>query len=438
MVYSRRKFTSPGSVRLVCHPVPEKASSLGETASKILSSLPKLDLADRLAQTRLLMRQHGLPALIITDQRKLRYFTGSDLPAALLAIDPIRSLVLLESGRSYHHLLKDRSENTNSDVTSPGDLLIELADFFKGSSVIGIDGSTMKHSFYDALKRSLPTDIELRSADNLIATVCGRKNESEISRIRAAANILARSLDVVGEKLYHLSESELAAEIDNTLDTLRVRDRPAKGRLHKIKTRVAYGVNAADITHDASSVRLKRGELAVVSAGAVVDGYWAIESRTLGTTNDPELSTVLSAVHQLERRVRKLAQSGMGLDEVFSSTISDLRNAGIAKLAPHGPCFSVGTDIGEAFGQFEPEETMPICVQPGLYVIGKGGARIGRTDSITATSDTKPTRIGIKVSHHLTKTPAYYSCPFSVDPERIDSYTEILIGDRPGRWEGGF
>ena len=90
------------------------------------------------------------------------------------------------------------------------------------------------------------------------------------------------------------------------------------------------------------------------------------------------------------------------------------------------------------FGPFGTGETLTICVQPGIYVVGKGGARIGHTEPVTTRSNTKSIDIDVNINLYLTSAPGYYSDLFSIDNEKIDSYTEILLADYPGLWTVGF
>jgi hypothetical protein len=149
------------------------------------------------------------------------------------------------------------------------------------------------------------------------------------------------------------------------------------------------------------------------------------------------VTAALSVVHQLSWGVQELARSGAGLDQILTEAMMSLREAGIAHLAPHGPCFSVGTDIGERFGAGAPGLTRTVCIQPGLYIPGKAGIRVGRTLSVKVTLDAKPNGIDLMSYDSLGDAPAYYSRPFSVDARKSDGYAEILIGERPGAWEGG-
>jgi len=140
---------------------------------------------------------------------------------------------------------------------------------------------------------------------------------------------------------------------------------------------------------------------------------------------------------QLARGVQELAESGASLDQVFTAALSEMRQSGIAHLSPHGPCFSVGASIGESFGPGDPGATRTVCVQPGIYIPGKASIRIGRTHCLKVSPAPAHDRIQLIPVGSLAGAAPYFSQPFSVDTLESDRYTEFLIGDRPGSWEGG-
>lgn len=435
MLQSRRRAAS-GDCGALSRPVSGQGPSLEQTASAALSSLPELDVSGRLLLVRVLMRQHGLDAVLVSDRSRIRYFTGSALPAELLIISPDRMLAFA-GGTREDGFARTGGNRLVLNAGSQADAVRAAAEFLEQGQIVGFDPAAITFEIHDRLMRSLPSGAELRESGDIVSEACEWRDETEAARVRAAAMILIGVLDAASGRIYDLPEAGLAAEIDGVLDVLGVRERPLRRQPPLIRTRVAYGPNSADIMHEPSAATLRKGEVAVVSAGAVVDGYWAVESRTLGSTRDPQVTAALSAVHRLSQGVRELAWSGAGLDRIFAAAMAGLRESGIAHLAPHGPCFSVGTGIGEPFGAAAQGATMTVCIQPGIYIPGKAGVRAGRTHCIKVNHDTEPDGIRLTAYESLAGTPAYYSRPFSADTRKSDGYTPILIAERPGSWEGG-
>jgi len=170
--------------------------------------------------------------------------------------------------------------------------------------------------------------------------------------------------------------------------------------------------------HEPSALPLRDGEVAVVSAGAVVDGYWAVESRTLGVTRSPQVKAALSAAGQLARGVQELAESGASLDQVFTAALSEMRQSGIAHLSPHGPCFSVGASIGESFGPGDPGAR-------GRCASSRESTSLGKLhpDWPNALPEVSPApahdRIQLIPVGSLARAAPYFSQPFSVGHAKI-------------------
>jgi len=60
----------------------------------------------------------------------------------------------------------------------------------------------------------------------------------------------------------------------------------------------------------------------------------------------------------------------MGFDDVCQQVMVALRDAGLAGLAPHAPCFSLGLQWGTRLclgGDIH----LAACIEPGLYIPGR-------------------------------------------------------------------
>lgn len=400
-----------------------------------LPNLPPLNMADRLARLRMAMRNDNLDGLIVRNTSFHRYLIGPNVSAVLLTVDHRRICAYIRPDVIVASLPSDLDPLVQ--IRNAGDPSADAVAFFNKHAVIGFEAETMTSDEYARLRDSISDEVQLRKADELLRAVCSKRDLGEVARVNAAAKIVGKSLDSVSKRIQFLSEAEFATEVDRELQNLRARQRLSKREIPQIRTYVAYGANAGDVTHRPTSAHLRAGELAIVSAGAVVDAYWAVESRTLGTTNDPRLSAVHSMVRYLSHWVRQLLRAGRSLDDVTEKTMLLLREAGVVGLAPHVPCFSVGMELADPQFSDEVENIRFACVEPGLYIPGAGGARIGQTEVFTGSPGPAPKPINLEGHDLLADVPPYFSSNFSVDSRDIDRHTEILIGDHFCPWDGG-
>jgi Xaa-Pro aminopeptidase len=166
-------------------------------------------------------------------------------------------------------------------------------------------------------------------------------------------------------------------------------------------TIVAAGPNGALPHHQPTQRCIEQGELVTIDFGARVDGYHADMTRTLLVGGQPQgwQAEMYAAVLQAQSAgVAALSASAVA-SEVDGAARDVIAGAGFGEHFVHGLGHGVGLQIHEApyLGSTSTDKlapSVPVTVEPGVYVPGRGGVRIedtvvvhaGRVESLTTTT----------------------------------------------------
>ena len=131
------------------------------------------------------------------------------------------------------------------------------------------------------------------------------------------------------------------------------------------------------------------GDLIVVDAGALVDGYHADMTRTF-VVGEPDAwqVEVHDVVLRAQTSARERYRDGADLREVDAAARDLVADAGHAEHFDHGLGHGVGLEIHEP-PYLGPRSTgtmsagMAITVEPGVYLPGRGGVRFEDTLVVT-------------------------------------------------------
>lgn len=156
-------------------------------------------------------------------------------------------------------------------------------------------------------------------------------------------------------------------------------------------TIVASGPHGAIPHHSPGSRALKRGDLVVIDCGARYGGYHADMTRTvcLGSP-EPWQREIYDLVAAAQLAGIAAARPGAELGDVDAAARSIIAAAGHGDHFGHGLGHGVGLEVHEApmigpgrAGKLQ--ELVPITVEPGIYLPGKGGVRVEDTVVVRAT-----------------------------------------------------
>jgi Xaa-Pro aminopeptidase len=336
--------------------------------------------ADRVAAR---LAERELDLLLVTDALNLRYLTGFTGSNAL-------ALVGLEMRRfltDFRYVERARTEVTGFDLQlAPQELRTALAAGWPpGELRVGFEDQHVSVRRHAELRETLPERIELVPAGGLVEAERAIKEPGEVATIRAAAALVDEIYAWLAEDaLVGRTERDVALALEQEM-----RMRGAEGP--SFSSIVAAAENGALPHAVPRDVAIPAGTLLTLDIGARMDGYCSDCTRTWATgALDDDLAelydTVLNAQETALAAVRP-GPEGRELDAVARDLITA---AGHGDHFGHGLGHGVGLDVHEAprlartaTGRLEAGHV--VTVEPGIYLPGRGGARI--EDLVVVTGD---------------------------------------------------
>ena len=162
---------------------------------------------------------------------------------------------------------------------------------------------------------------------------------------------------------------------------------------------VAGGPHSAIPHHQPTDRPLVSGDLLKIDFGARVAGYHADQTRTfvVGAAASWQLE-IHAVVAQAQARGREALSGGVSLVSIDKASRTVITAAGYAENYPHGLGHGVGLEIHEA-PMLGARSTgilhagVPVTIEPGIYLPGRGGVRIEDTMWVTENGSESLTRL---------------------------------------------
>ncbi len=205
------------------------------------------------------------------------------------------------------------------------------------------------------------------------------KDDGELALLARACEITGWAFDQAVPRIRAgMTERELAVLIERAMVDAGA-ESPA------FDTIVASGPNGAIPHHAPGERRFEPGDMITVDCGARYGGYHADMTRTvaLGEPAAWQLE-IYGLVAAAQRAGIDAATDGAAAADVDAAARDLIAEAGYGEQFGHGLGHGVGLEIHEAplVGQAKPGrlgDRVPITVEPGIYLPGKGGVRIEDT-----------------------------------------------------------
>lgn len=353
-----------------------------------------MDVAGRLGRLRDALADGagatGTDALLVGHLTNVRYLTGFTGSAALLLVTP-SDTVFVTDGRYKDRAaaeLEAAGVTATIEVVNDAEATVVEHVARLGLTSLGLEADTVTWSAQRRLAGALSKDgggCEALPTTAVVETLRLTKDAGEVARIRAAAAIADRALDTVRRRLLDgLTESEFAAELDDTMRSLGADDL-------SFETIVASGPNGARPHHTPSDRQIAQGDLVVIDFGALVDGYHSDMTRTLGVGSlDEERRHMLDVVLASQAAGVAAVTSGVDCATVDKACRDLIDEAGMGDAFLHSTGHGVGLDIHEeprvssrSTATLRPGHV--VTVEPGVYLTGIGGVRI--EDTVLVTED---------------------------------------------------
>jgi Xaa-Pro aminopeptidase len=319
----------------------------------------------------------GADGALITSGPNVRYLTGLASSNAALLLPADGPAVLATDSR--YALAAQR------DCAQDPDLELIVERFVEPRLAADAAARGLRTLAFEAHEMTVERHAELAAKAEGVTTVpFGRtieemrtvKDPSELELLATACRISAQALaDVFPQIRPGLTERRLAAALDARMADLGA-ERPA------FDTIVASGPNGAIPHHAPTDRPLRRGDLITMDFGAVYGGYHADMTRTVALGEPAGWQReIYELVAAAQRAGVEAAQPGADVGDVDAAARDIIRDAGHGEHFGHGLGHGVGLELHEAptigyarTGKLA--DRVPVTVEPGVYLPGKGGVRI--------------------------------------------------------------
>jgi Xaa-Pro aminopeptidase len=336
----------------------------------------------------------GADAVLVTSGPNVRYLTGLASSNAAVLVPAQGTAVLATDSR--YALAAERD--------CP-DLELITERFIEPRLAAEITSRAWRTVAFEAHEMTVERHGELAAkAQGVNLVPFGRKIEalravkdpSELELLATACRISAQAIaDVFAHIRPGLTERQLAAALDRRMVDLGA-ERPA------FDTIVASGPNGAIPHHAPTDRPMRGGDLITMDFGALYGGYHADMTRTVALGEPAGWQReIYELVAAAQRAGIQAARPGADVADVDAAARDMIRDAGHGEHFQHGLGHGVGLEVHEAptigYGRTgKLADRVPITVEPGVYVPGRGGVRI--EDVLVVGAD------GTGLAHILTTT----------------------------------
>jgi len=350
------------------------------TAAAYSHGMPQIH-AERRARAQQMVRDAGADAVLVTARPNVRYLTGLASSNAALLL-PADGDALLATDSRYA-LAAERD--------AP-DLELLTQRFIEGKLATEAARRGVTMLAFEAHEMTVERHAEIARDGGVTTVPFGKKIEElrmvkdaeELELIAAACRLSSQALaDVLPEIRPGLSERTLASLLDHRMSELG-----ADGIA--FDTIVASGPNGAIPHHVPTDRPLRRGDLVTMDFGALYQGYHADMTRTVAVGEPAGWQRdIYDLVAEAQRTGIEAVEPGAEAGAVDAAARDLIEAAGHAAHFQHGTGHGVGLEIHEApiLGYGAPgklADRVPITVEPGVYLPGKGGVRIEDVLVVTA------------------------------------------------------
>ena len=329
-----------------------------------------------------MVRELDADAVLVTAAPNVRYLTGlASSNAALLLPADGEGLLATDS----RYALAAQRDAPDLELLTERSVEVRLAAEAARRGV--------RKLAFEAHEMTVERHAEAAArAEGVITVPFGRKieelrtvkDQSELELLATACRITAQALaDALPQIRPGLSERSLGSLLDYRMTQLGA-DRPA------FDTIVASGPNGAIPHHAPTDRPLRRGDLVTMDFGALYGGYHADMTRTVAVGKPAEWQRdIYDLVAEAQRAGIEALEVGAETGAVDAAARDVIEAAGHAGHFQHGLGHGVGLEIHEApimgYGRTgKLEDRVPVTVEPGVYLPGKGGVRIEDVLVVTA------------------------------------------------------
>jgi Xaa-Pro aminopeptidase len=329
-------------------------------------------------------------AFLVTSASDIRYFLRFYSSGVILLV-PRKGRPVCFIDVMNRSLAKDRLKGSGVEVVSGNfpvpDMMTERV-MEMGIRELFLDEGNVSAAFYGRVKKRLK-GIGLRSVlcsrpvRDILMSMRAVKSAGEISLLRFAAGETVKIWRKVSGRIKPgMTEIEIARMVD-----VLVR---RSGYENAFPTIAAAGINSAYPHAIPTDKKLGRKEHLVVDFGIRHKFYCSDLTRIWGECRmNGQIRDLCENVREVQKKAIGYIGPGVSIKQTVRKVNELFVERGLGKFVMHGLGHGIGLDVHE--GPFlgtgsrdNFEKGMVLTVEPGLYIEGKGGARI--EDMVLVTS----------------------------------------------------
>lgn len=320
------------------------------------------------------LNESDLDAFLVSRLIHVQYFSG------FLGSN---GTVLIAQGIA--HLFTDSRYIAAANIESPHceihivkDVIADAIDFSKRNlhKSLAVEGDWISANVFAELSKD--SEIRISRASGLVEDLRLIKEAGEIAAIETACDITSLSWwQLLEEGVLGKSEQDLAIRLEQIFRLNGAQDRA-------FESIVATGPNSAIPHHHPTSRIVESGDLLKIDCGAKYLGYHADMTRTIAVEKAHSWQQeIYDVVAKSQSYGKSLCQPGADVRPINDELYTVVRDAGYGENILHASGHGVGLEIherpflGRNDGILRP--SMPITVEPGIYIDGQGGVRIEDT-----------------------------------------------------------
>jgi Xaa-Pro aminopeptidase len=314
--------------------------------------------------------------LLVSAPVNVRYLTGFESTNAAVLVEPER--VRLFTDFRYAERAREL-EDVEVEETKRY-LYSDLPD--RLPKRVGFEADAVTFANYEFLREG---GLELVPRRGLVESLRAVKEPQELDAIRRASEVTDRTYErLVEESFAGRTEKELVWRMHQLFH-----ESGADGLAFDID--IAAGLTAASPHALPGDRVVQEGDLVLVDAGAVVDGYCSDCTRTfaLGEVSD-SLRGLYEVVREAQQAGVDAVRAGVSGRDADAAARAVIADAGYGEKFGHGLGHGLGLLVHEApYLRPEWEEELAagnvVTVEPGIYLSGVAGIRI--EDLVVVTED---------------------------------------------------
>ena len=326
----------------------------------------------------------GADAMLVTSLVNVRYLTGLASSNAALLL-PVHGPAVLATDSRYEQVARrDAAELELITDQSIVPALTRLAGA-RGLGTVAFEAHVMTVAQHQELVCIDGGPALWLASGPLVEELRMRKDETEIGLLARACAITGEALTAVLPRIRPgRTEHELAVILEREMI-----DRGAEALA--FDSIVASGPNGAIPHHVPSGRPFAAGDLITIDCGARYAGYHADMTRTVAVGEPAAWQRdIYALVAAAQRAGVGAAVAGADVGDVDAAARDIIEGAGHGGHFRHGLGHGVGLEVHEApaigYGRTGTlVDRVPVTVEPGIYLPGRGGVRI--EDTLVVGSD---------------------------------------------------